>query len=323
MKVAPIPEIPPRMLSSWQRIVDLIARLADVPAALVMQTETPRHWVLVSSRTQDNPYEVGREFVLNEQLYCYRVIEDDRELVVENALLSEEWCDNQDLEHGMLFYIGYPLKWPAGERFGTICVLDRKRNENALRFRGGLQEFARVIESNLLLLTEAAERKRLQSALEQTLLQLERRVAERTHELEESNTAMRVLLQNIEMSRQEWDEEFRRRVNGLVMPHIGKLRQFLSRNPAGSEHLDTMAESLKSITSSRSSELAAALEGLTPAEAEIAQMVMRGRTTKQISQRLSRATSTVDFHRNNIRRKLGLRKRGKSLRSHLLSIGEQ
>ena len=321
MNSSELPDIPAQMLSSWQRIVDLIARLADVPAALIMRTETPRHWVMVSSRTQGNPYSVGLEYVLNEKLYCYRVIEDDGELVVEDALRSREWCDNQDLEHGMLFYIGYPLKWPGGERFGTICVLDRHRNENALRFRDGLQEFARVIESNLLLLAEAMERKRLQSELEGTLQQLEGRIAERTRDLEESNTAMRVLLQNIEMSRQEWEEEIRRRVNGLVMPHVGKLRQCLARNPAGSEHLDTMAASLKSITSSRSSDLATALGELTPAEAEIAQMVMRGRTTKQIAQRLSRATSTVDFHRNNIRRKLGLPKRGRSLRSHLLSIG--
>ncbi len=323
MKASNLPDIPSQLLSNWQRIVDLIARLADVPAALIMRTESPRHWVMVSSRTDGNPYSVGLEFVLNEKLYCYRVIEDDGELVVEDALRSKEWCDNQDLEHGMMFYIGYPLKWPGGERFGTICVLDRKRNENALRFRDGLQEFARVIESNLLLLTEAAERIRLQLELERMLQQLERRVAERTRELEEANSAMRVLLQNIEMSRKEWEEEVRHRVNGLVMPHIGKLRQCLARNPAGSEHLDTMAASLKSLTASRSTDLATALSALTPAEAEIAQMVMRGRTTKQIAQRLSRATSTVDFHRNNIRRKLGLGKRGKNLRSHLLSIGDQ
>ena len=112
-------------------------------------------------------------------------------------------------------------------------------------------------------------------------------------------------------------------MNGLVMPHVGKLRQFLSRNTAGLEHLDTMTESMKSITSDKSAELATAFQGLTPAETEIAQMVMRGRSTKQIAQRLSRATSTVDFHRNNIRRKLGLRRHGKNLRSHLLSIGGQ
>ena len=60
-------------------------------------------------------------------------------------------------------------------------------------------------------------------------------------------------------------------------------------------------------------------EVLTATEAEIAQLVMRGKTTKEIAETLSRATRTVDFHRNNIRGKLGL-SRGESLRSYLLSI---
>ncbi len=321
MDAQPLPSIPEDMLSNWQRTVDLLARLADVPAALIMRTEAPRHSVLVRSRTQGNPYEVGQEFELNEKLYCYRVIEDDGELVVEDALRSAEWRDNQDLEHGMTFYVGYPLKWPNGERFGTLCVLDRERNERALRFRDGVQEFARVIESSLRLVAEAEERERLQSELRIALQELEARVASRTRDLEEANTALRVLLQNVEASRQEWEEDIRRRVNGLVMPHVGKLRRCLSHHPSGSDAVDDLAASLKSLTSTGSSELATALAGLTPAESEIAQMVMRGRSTKQIARRLSRATSTIDFHRNNIRRKLGLSKRGTSLRSHLLSIG--
>ena len=32
------PEIPPETLSNWQRLVDLVARLADVPASLIMKT---------------------------------------------------------------------------------------------------------------------------------------------------------------------------------------------------------------------------------------------------------------------------------------------
>lgn len=48
-------------------------------------------------------------------------------------------------------------------------------------------------------------------------------------------------------------------------------------------------------------------------------MVMNGQTTKDIAKALSRETSTIDFHRNNIRRKLGLDARV-NLRSHLLSL---
>ncbi len=60
-----LPEIPPETLAEWQRVVDLTARLARVPASLIMQTERPTHAVLVSSRTEGNPYAVGREYDLH------------------------------------------------------------------------------------------------------------------------------------------------------------------------------------------------------------------------------------------------------------------
>jgi DNA-binding CsgD family transcriptional regulator len=62
------------------------------------------------------------------------------------------------------------------------------------------------------------------------------------------------------------------------------------------------------------------LEGLTPAESEIVQLIVQGRSTKEIAKTLSRGTSTVDFHRNNIRQKLGLTHRGKNLQQHLNSL---
>ena len=63
-------EAPPETVVVWQRVVDLIARLAQVPASLVMRTEFSKHThtVFVSSRTEGNPYDVGREYELNESL---------------------------------------------------------------------------------------------------------------------------------------------------------------------------------------------------------------------------------------------------------------
>ena len=60
-------------------------------------------------------------------------------------------------------------------------------------------------------------------------------------------------------------------------------------------------------------------QALTATEADVAHLVMRGLTTKDIAATLSRAPSTIDFHRNNIRAKLGVKRRV-TLRAHLLSI---
>lgn len=317
----PRPEIPQETLANWQRMVDLIARAAGVPASLVMRTAAPDHAVFVASRGEANPYEVGQNFVLHDKLYCQGVLRRNGELVVEDARCDPDWSDNEDLEiDGMSFYIGYPLRWPDGAVFGTICVLDRKRNRKALMFREGLRQFARLVEADLSLLVEIAARKRLERALQAALEETEARVEERTEELREANTALRVLLDRVEGTRREHDNEVLRQIRGLVLPHLAKLRTRLADDETGRAYLALAEENLSQLTSSVSNRLADVFERLTPSEQEIAQLIMRGQTTKDIARTLSREMCTIEFHRNNIRKKLGLRKSGQNLRSMLNAI---
>ncbi len=314
------PNIPQAMMAKWQRVVDLSSELMDAPASLVMRTDPPDHAVLVSSAGEGNPYRVGQSFELNPKLYCYSVLERCDELIVRDAHSDPEWSDNQDLEHGMAFYVGYPLVWPDGALFGTICVLDRHDNEKALACRELLKAFREVIEGDLELLAEAARRQDVENELHVTLEHLEQRVANRTRQLEEANTALRVLLSNVEASRAESEEKILRQIKGLVLPHIAKLRAALGESDPSSVYLDLIEANLEQITSSFAGQLVTAFETLTPTEAEIAQMVLNGQTTKDIARALSRETSTIDFHRNNIRKKLGIEQRKVNLRQHLLSL---
>ena len=314
-----LPAIPPETLAEWQHVVDLTARLARVPASLIMRTERPKHTVLVSSRTEGNPYDVGREYDLNALLYCQGVFDNDGELVVEDATHDPVWAGNEDLADGMRFYIGYPLKWPSGEVFGTICVLDRERNDHALLFREGLQAFAGVVEANLRSLVELAERRRLETALQHSLDQTARQVVERTSELQDANTALRVLLGNVEQSNEARNEQLLQQIHTLVMPHVAKLARLVERDSAAVEYVRLIETNLTTLTSSLASRMARVFQALTATEADVAHLVMRGLTTKDIAATLSRAPSTIDFHRNNIRAKLGVERRV-TLRAHLLSI---
>jgi len=54
-------------------------------------------------------------------------------------------------------------------------------------------------------------------------------------------------------------------------------------------------------------------------ETQIANLVQSGRTTKDIAEALSVSSKTVAFHRNAVRRKLGIQNKKIGLRQYLLS----
>ena len=143
------PEIEPEIIKRWQRIINLIAKILEVPAGLIMQAKEDSISVLLKSQNPENPYSEGGSDQLCHGLYCETVIGDNRELLIDNALTHEDWKDNPDVKLNMISYCGLPIQWEDGEFFGTICVLDNKTNYYCDNYRALLEEFKITIESDL------------------------------------------------------------------------------------------------------------------------------------------------------------------------------
>jgi DNA-binding CsgD family transcriptional regulator len=58
----------------------------------------------------------------------------------------------------------------------------------------------------------------------------------------------------------------------------------------------------------------------TPTEIQIANLLRRGKTSKEIAELINSSPKNVAFHRENIRRKLGLKNKKTNLKSYLLSL---
>jgi formate hydrogenlyase transcriptional activator len=102
-------------------------------------------------------------------------------LLVTDALLEEEWKSNPDIKLGMISYLGFPIAWPDGQVFGTICVLDNKRNEYSEPYRKLLLQFREVLQGDLRWIAElggelATQKARLSRA--EALLAAEKRTLE-------------------------------------------------------------------------------------------------------------------------------------------------
>ena len=142
--------------------------------------------------------------------------------------------------------------------------------------------------------------------VQEALKAKERELSLERERLAETNTALRVLLKQ--------REEDRERIEETIYANVGKLTE------KQRTLLEVAEGNLKDIVSPFLHSLASLKILLTPQEIEVANMVRGGRTSKEIAEVMGLSVSGVDFHRKNLRRKVGLTNSAKNLRSYLLSI---
>lgn len=159
--------IPRETTNLMQSIVDILTVLLNVPSALIMRVFPPYIEVFKASVTEYNPYHVGeREHLAG--LYCDTVMRSNDKLLVRSALESEKWENNPDIKLGMISYLGYPLLWPDGQPFGTICVLDMIARDYSDYHQNIIHVFQEVIEIELLAVFEHHQLTKISSDKAQT-----------------------------------------------------------------------------------------------------------------------------------------------------------
>lgn len=161
--------------------------------------------------------------------------------------------------------------------------------------------------------------KKLEETLQQTLNELEIRVRERTVELEEANTALRVLLKRREEDQANLEERLQLNVNELIAPLIDAIRSCGAQDRV-INYLDLLEMHLKEIASPFMYTLSSVYRHLTPKEIRVASMIRDGKNTKEMAELIGVSRLTIEKHRNNIRKKLGLVHGKANLRSVLLAI---
>jgi DNA-binding CsgD family transcriptional regulator len=154
---------------------------------------------------------------------------------------------------------------------------------------------------------------------EEALRQSRQALDEQARSLEESNIALKVLLDHRDKDRQALERKVLTNVKGLVLPYIEKLKGARLK-PRERTLVDIVDTHLQDIISPLLQRIAHADIILTPQEMQVAALIKDGRSSKEIAEVLHISEATVNFHRKNLRIKFGLKNRRINLRSHLLSM---
>jgi len=137
--------------------------------------------------------------------------------------------------------------------------------------------------------------------------------------LEDSNTALRVLLEHRQKDRVRMEENVLANVRKLVKPYLEELR-FQKQNDRNRNLVDIIESRLDELTSPFLNRLSSIHRLLTPREIDVAVLVREGKTSKEIAELLIVSVSAVNFHRKMIRKKVGLANEKSNLRSYLLGL---
>jgi DNA-binding NarL/FixJ family response regulator len=172
----------------------------------------------------------------------------------------------------------------------------------------------------------ALYKKEMGKALQEAHNELELRVKERTRDLEiktksleEMNIAMKILLKKREEDKIELEDNVLTNVKELVMPFVDKFRK-TQLDEQQKTFLSIIESNLNEIISPFTRRLSLEYLRLTPSEIQIANMTKHGNTSKKIAKIMNISPRTVDTHKKNIRRKIGLEGKRANLRSYLLSL---
>ena len=160
---------------------------------------------------------------------------------------------------------------------------------------------------------DITEQKRAESALRRS----EQALLDKTENLRRANTELNALLKQRDEDKLELEANVMSNVREFIVPYLELLK---------GTGLAEMQETLLRIIDTNLNDMTGPLsrgaiaQNLTPAEYQIANFVKLGKTSKEIADTLNLSVNTVDTHRRNIRKKIGIKGEKGNLRTHLQSL---
>jgi len=162
---------------------------------------------------------------------------------------------------------------------------------------------------------DITEQKEIEKALRETKSKLEHK----TKNLEDANTTLMVLLQRRYEDKKALEENMKHNLRELVLPYLRKVKK-CPLNSRQLSYINVIESNLNNISSPFSRILSSRYLEFTATEIRIANLIKEGKATKEMAELMSLSPRTIDSHRESMRKKIGIRGRRQSLRSHLLSI---
>ena len=124
----------------FQRIVELVCQILDVPMAAVTLIDADRQWVKAASGVSrgSTPLDIS---------FCRHTIAQSEPLSVPDAQYDPRFAANPTVTGGprIASYLGVPLTTPDGYNVGALCAVDRDPRQFDARQASILKKLAEIV----------------------------------------------------------------------------------------------------------------------------------------------------------------------------------
>lgn len=155
-----------------------------------------------------------------------------------------------------------------------------------------------------------------QKEAENDLRATEAKLREQNISLEKKNIALAEVMRQFEVEKHRFAEHIAVNVRELIMPIFQKIKM----HGCSRKYLDLLQKSIEKLTSSLGYRITKQDLKLSPKEIEICNMIQSGLSNKEIASLLRISRQTVEKHRKNIRKKVGLVHKNENLTSYLQQL---
>lgn len=146
--------------------------------------------------------------------------------------------------------------------------------------------------------------------------QLSREIEFQRAELDKTNATLTMMLDHARKVETDIKERVVANIRHVLLPVIEALQK-QKLPPEAATLVFLLVNGMRELAHPLASRLDSPLLGLTPREMQFALLIREGKTTKDIMEILSLSFQTVQSHRNNLRKKLGIRNKKINLQTYL------
>jgi PAS domain S-box-containing protein len=125
-----------------------IARLLGFQAAVITQLDHQDIEILATNTAPDLPFRAGDRHHFAGH-YCEAVIRQQKDLCIEDARRHPRWQNCPEASAGLISYFGYPLHWPDGTLYGSLCLFGSSPHQLSPLHRSLVKHISELIEGQL------------------------------------------------------------------------------------------------------------------------------------------------------------------------------